>query len=249
MKNPIHFLLSFSLILISCAKTNAPVPETQYSKCFLIKVATTISSGTSIITDYIFVSDKVSSMSTLTTNAGGSTTETHIYTYNQNGTIAKYEGVNHYDNYFYNSDNKTIKIESYNKPSDTLLYASNYEYNASGQVIKFLYSAGFLVYEYTNTSTKNASKVKSYNSKDVLEFAFTYEYDDKKSPSRDNWLDAFSRSENNITKILQQNISKNTTTTTLFNYEYNASGYPTKLTKTTEGSSIETTDIYTYNCK
>jgi hypothetical protein len=230
------------------------VTMTQPSKCFLIKQATILKSSntnelTSIVSDYTFVSDRVSTVSTLTNGNGGSTTELNTYTYNQNGTIAKSESANYYNNYIYNSDNKLIKIEGYNKQGDILSYTSNFEYNTSGQVIKLSYSAGSLIFEYPNNSAKNASKVKSYNSKDVLDFLFEYEYDDKKNPDRDNGLDSPLSSENNITKISQQNFSNNTTTNTVITYEYNTNGYPTKLIKTTQGSSTETTTTYTYDCK
>ena len=125
--------------------------------------------------------------------------------------------------YYYNDNNDLLKIES-------LL---------QGNVSKKI------EYVWENSNVKE--KKYFYEEQGVLELSSTetYTYDDKKNVYRTGIKD-WEKSKNNVLIETEIDVQDNTTEVKEYTYEYNLSGYPTKRTKTINGSSSVTE--YIYNC-
>jgi hypothetical protein len=102
-----------------------------------------------------------------------------------------------------------------------------YEYNSSGQLIKFTRPSVIYLYSYPNTTTHNYSQIE-YTSDTYHSIEF-YEYDEKVNPYKDlpTVLGPVPLTDNNIVSLSYVNVTKVST------YEYNPRGYP--ISRTTDG--------------
>jgi hypothetical protein len=113
-----------------------------------------------------------------------------------------------------------------------------FEYNSSGQLVKFTQPYFSYAYTYSNTSTHNYSQ-QEYTS-GTYSALYSYEYDDKANAYQSVpffIMGVFPLTDNNIVT------STLLGTTSTFNYEYNERGYP--ISKTS-GGLVES---FEYECR
>jgi hypothetical protein len=234
-------------------------------RCFPVTTSVVESqsgSNWSSVGTFTYNGDKLISGSFTSTSSSGTSTSTSAYTYDPNGNMIKEETETYYTSYTYNGTNQLMRVERFNKPSNTLDFRDDYEYNASGQLVKKQYfvisSAGmatkssYYAYEYAGASDKNVLRSKYFNVQNVLQSTTDYEYDNKKTPFADLGVNLADRSVNNTTKETTRNSSGAVTSTTISTYQYDEKGYPTQEIRTSNNvgsSTITITITYTYNCK
>ncbi|MBK0403200.1 hypothetical protein I5M27_09400 [Adhaeribacter sp. BT258] len=189
------------------------------------------------------------------------------YEYNAAGYISKsieWEGtkMEEYSLYTYNNDGRLTKRESFynNGTSVVLDDIITYEYDSNKRLIKKNYygdASLSVIEEYSTYSypSANTAREMSYYDRDgdgTVEHASTadYTFDDKKSPQLllgvafdDEFI-----SEHNVTREVYTDPSgTGTPSIYTYSYEYNAEGFPTKITVNYTGSSPDITTI-SYNC-
>jgi hypothetical protein len=186
--------------------------------------------------------------------------------YNAAGQISRYtywHGTTQktYEQYTYNSDNLLTKKEtfSHNAVAVIPVYIYTYVYDANKKLIKRnVYAAtaptvliSYIDYTYPTSNTALAQGYYDEDGNGTLDHTSNEEYtfDNKKSVQQligVIWDDEFI-SPNNATKQVYTSIGSTPFTATYtFTYDYNAEGYPTKITGS-NGTSTNITNLV-YNC-
>jgi hypothetical protein len=157
------------------------------------------------------------------------------YNYYYSNSIKKLEGI---DSIVYDTKNlpvQQIVFSDTHEPIDTLVMT----YNSNNQPVKGAW--GPTTYnEYEYSTAGNVTTIVKF---DLVRSVFTYLYDTKVNPFKGNnkyfGSPEYFYSTNNLTKRTLSSESKN------FAYEYDADGYPTKITTTwTSSANLSVLRIY-----
>jgi YD repeat-containing protein len=271
-KNFLALALS-ALVLFSCSKEddkpttpNDPTnPGSQ--KCIITSAIETESSGTyEILFDY---NGQRQITKASYKEDGVLETSTDVFEYNSGGRISKItemDGttVDGFTTYTYNSDGLLIRRESHYSNTTggqpTLQTIRTYEYDNNKKLVRFnsydgatpTVVEGYSTYTYpsSNTATEKSFYSQSSGGTPTLTSTTNYTFDDKKSPQQILgvfWEDEFV-SEHNITREEYISASGGTPDVSTYTYEYNAEGFPTKMTSNYTGSTPDVLNL-NYNCK
>jgi YD repeat-containing protein len=149
------------------------------------------------------------------------------YHYYYNGNVKNLQQI---DSIIYNSKNLPVQkiiVSGTYQPIDTLTFT----YNDNNLPAKIAWNS-FTYNEFSYSANGNVTTIIKV---DAAKSTFTYQYDNKINPYKGNNLQfgspEYFYAANNITKRTNGTDSK------MFAYEYDADGYPTKVTTTWSGSS------------
>jgi hypothetical protein len=189
------------------------------------------------------------------------------FEYNNEGYISKsveWDGstMDGYDLYTYNGDGRLTKRESfYDNGSGIVKQSINtYEYDGNKRLIRknrYNASAPTVIesYELYTYPSGNTARQTSYYDNDSdgtpdLDSTTDYTFDDKNSPQLllgVAYDDEYVSEHNTLTEVYTRAGGTGTPDTYTFSYEYNAQGFPTKMTADYGGTSPEIVNI-SYNC-
>ncbi len=217
-------------ISVTVGSTTVTTVDDFKAACNILTIVSNTSFGSRTIT-YTFNANNQVTKSTIVGSGASVTT----YAYNASGYISTSTrtagGVSTSTTYTYDEHHRVKSTSS----GGTV---STYTYNSTGQLIRIQYApTEYMEFTYPNTTTSSYSSetVVSGSSTQVT----TFEYDDKRNPTRDVFPSFNFLPENNWTKQTQGSLIIDASHT------YNAKGYP--LTSTWSGGATGTY-TYTYAC-
>ncbi|MGV3639386.1 MAG: hypothetical protein ACO1NZ_02635 [Adhaeribacter sp.] len=247
------------LLLASCDQENNPAPNP--ATCALTNVA--LPGGVTLTYEYnaqkklvkaryddpqeedydqIFEYNAAGKVKKLTSaSRNGAVTDYFAYTYNAQGLLTR-------ESYYFLEEGEN---------DFTHLYDRTYEYNAGNQVVKsYSFSAQnlntpsrYLV--YTHDAKGNVSKVMEYAGSGpnaVNDLTTEYTYDDKRNPNQAFYYDVSAKALSGHNLLSQKETYPLSGQVVQYNfaYQYNESGFPVQVTRTTPTS--QQVSNLTYSC-
>lgn len=160
--------------------------------------------------------------------------ESYQFQYTMNGTTYNYKNT-----YIYSPESVVQEMTTTNLATNTITQRNTYEYTTNGLTFRYIQASGVVsqtnIYKYNGD---NISQIEYKNQSGTTIFIQNYNgYDNKPNPLQLKWESVPDklRSINNSNSEVKTISSTGAVTTTQYNYEYNADGYPTKRIDITSG--------------